>query len=77
MVTSSDVSSPALWHVHARSLRVVGVASPARPTKPLPPNPVTVRPADVFEFLAHQRGDRTLIRMTDREMWRSRPQVPE
>ena len=30
-------------------------------------DPVTVRPADVFEFLAHQRGDRTVVRMTDRE----------
>jgi site-specific recombinase XerD len=30
-------------------------------------DPVTVRPAQVFEFLAHQRGDRTVVRMTDRE----------
>jgi integrase/recombinase XerD len=30
-------------------------------------DPVTVRPADVFEFLAHQRGDRSVVRMTDRE----------
>ena len=29
--------------------------------------PVEVVPADVFEFLAHQRGDRTVIRMSDRE----------
>jgi integrase/recombinase XerD len=30
-------------------------------------DPVMVRPADVFEFLAHQRGDRTVVRMADRE----------
>ena len=30
-------------------------------------DPVTVRPADVFEFLAHQRGDRTVVRLADRE----------
>jgi site-specific recombinase XerD len=30
-------------------------------------DPVTVRPAHVFEFLAHQRGDRTVVRMHDRE----------
>src|SRR6266540_901027 len=30
-------------------------------------DPVEVVAADVFEFLAHQRGDRTVIRMTDRE----------
>ncbi|HEY5155235.1 MAG TPA: tyrosine-type recombinase/integrase [Acidimicrobiales bacterium] len=29
--------------------------------------PVEVCSADVFEFLAHQRGDRTVIRLTDRE----------
>ncbi len=29
--------------------------------------PVEVTAADVFEFLAHQRGDRTVIRLTDRE----------
>lgn len=29
--------------------------------------PAAVEPADVFEFLAHQRGDRTVIRMSDRE----------
>jgi integrase/recombinase XerD len=29
--------------------------------------PVEVVAADVFEFLAHQRGDRTVIRMADRE----------
>lgn len=29
--------------------------------------PVEVAAADVFEFLAHQRGDRTVIRMSDRE----------
>jgi integrase/recombinase XerD len=30
-------------------------------------DPVEVVAADVFEFLAHQRGDRTVIRMSDRE----------
>lgn len=30
-------------------------------------DPVEVTAADVFEFLAHQRGDRTVIRMVDRE----------
>jgi integrase/recombinase XerD len=29
--------------------------------------PVAVRPMDVFEFLAHQRGDRTVVRLIDRE----------
>ena len=29
--------------------------------------PVEVTAADVFEFLAHQRGDRTVIRLADRE----------
>ena len=30
-------------------------------------SPVDVEPADVFEFLAAQRGDRSVVRMTDRE----------
>lgn len=30
-------------------------------------DPVEVVAADVFDFLAHQRGDRTVIRMADRE----------
>jgi Phage integrase, N-terminal SAM-like domain len=30
-------------------------------------DPVQVTPADVFEFLAHQRGDRTVIRLAGRE----------
>jgi integrase/recombinase XerD len=30
-------------------------------------DPVTVTPADVFEFLADQRGDRRVVRLTDRE----------
>ena len=30
-------------------------------------DPVEVVAADVFEFLAHQRGDRTVVRMSDRE----------
>jgi site-specific recombinase XerD len=30
-------------------------------------DPVTVEPPDVFEFLAHQRGDRTVVRISDRE----------
>lgn len=30
-------------------------------------DPIEVVAADVFEFLAHQRGDRTVIRMSDRE----------
>jgi len=29
--------------------------------------PAAVVPADVFDFLAHQRGDRTVIRLSDRE----------
>src|SRR5450755_1613883 len=29
--------------------------------------PVEVTPADVFDFLADQRGDRTVIRLADRE----------
>jgi integrase/recombinase XerD len=30
-------------------------------------DPATVEPADGFEFLAHQRGDRTVVRLSDRE----------
>src|SRR5579859_6718181 len=30
-------------------------------------NPLEVVAADVFEFLAHQRGDRTVVRILDRE----------
>jgi hypothetical protein len=30
-------------------------------------NPVEVSAADVFEFLAHQRGDRSVVRLADRE----------
>ena len=30
-------------------------------------DPVAVAPVDVFEFLAHQRGDRTVVRLADRE----------
>jgi integrase/recombinase XerD len=30
-------------------------------------SPVDVVAADVFDFLAHQRGDRSVIRITDRE----------
>ena len=30
-------------------------------------DPVSVEPVDVFEFLAEQRGDRTVIRLADRE----------
>src|SRR5215469_17443504 len=30
-------------------------------------DPVAVAPADVFEFLAHQRGDRSVVRLADRE----------
>ena len=30
-------------------------------------DPVTVSPPDVFEFLAQQRGDRTVVRLADRE----------
>src|SRR3974390_3928897 len=30
-------------------------------------DPVDVTAADVFEFLAHQRGDRTVVRLADRE----------
>ena len=30
-------------------------------------DPVEVVAADVFEFLAHQRGDRTVVRIADRE----------
>ena len=30
-------------------------------------DPVEVTAADVFEFLAHQRGDRGVVRLADRE----------
>ena len=30
-------------------------------------DPVDVQAADVFEFLAHQRGDRSVVRLSDRE----------
>ena len=30
-------------------------------------DPVTVAPVDGSEFLAHQRGDRTVVRLADRE----------
>ena len=30
-------------------------------------DPAAVAPVDVFEFLAHQRGDRTVVRLADRE----------
>ena len=30
-------------------------------------DPVAVAPADVFEFLADQRGDRTVVRLVDGE----------
>src|SRR4051794_7814505 len=30
-------------------------------------SPTAVEPLDVFEFLAEQRGDRTVVRMFDRE----------
>jgi integrase/recombinase XerD len=30
-------------------------------------DPVAVTAADVFDFLAHQRGDRTVVRLADRE----------
>jgi integrase/recombinase XerD len=30
-------------------------------------DPTAVEPADVFEFLAHQRGDRTVVRLSDGE----------
>jgi site-specific recombinase XerD len=30
-------------------------------------NPLEVKPADVFEFLADQRGDRSVVRMADRQ----------
>jgi site-specific recombinase XerC len=33
----------------------------------IPKDPVEVTAADVFEFLAHQRGDRTVVRLADRE----------
>ena len=33
----------------------------------VPKDPAAVTPADVFEFLAHQRGDRSVIRLADRE----------
>jgi hypothetical protein len=29
-------------------------------------DPVTVEPPDLFEFLVHQRGDRTVVRVSDR-----------
>jgi hypothetical protein len=33
----------------------------------IPKDPVQVTPADVFEFLADQRADRSVIRVADRE----------
>src|SRR3984885_14209008 len=33
----------------------------------VPGDPVEVTAADVFEFLAHQRGDRSVVRLADRE----------
>ena len=33
----------------------------------IPKEPAAVTAADVFEFLAHQRGDRSVIRLADRE----------
>ena len=33
----------------------------------IPKDPAAVTAADVFEFLAHQRGDRTVVRLADRE----------
>jgi site-specific recombinase XerD len=33
----------------------------------VPEDPVEVTAADVFEFLAHQRGDRSVVRLADRE----------
>jgi hypothetical protein len=30
-------------------------------------HPLEVAAADVFDFLAHQRGDRTVVRLADRE----------
>jgi integrase/recombinase XerD len=30
-------------------------------------DPLDVNPVDVFEFLAHQRGDRSVVRLSDRE----------
>jgi site-specific recombinase XerD len=33
----------------------------------VPKSPAEVAAADVFDFLAHQRGDRTVIRISDRE----------
>jgi hypothetical protein len=34
--------------------------------------PVEVTAADVFDFLAHQRGDRAVVRLADRESGLSR-----
>lgn len=36
-------------------------------------DPVEITPADVFEFLAHQRGDRTVVRLADRACAGRRP----
>jgi integrase/recombinase XerD len=33
----------------------------------VPKGPLEVSPVDVFEFLAHQRGDRSVVRLSDRE----------
>lgn len=33
----------------------------------VPKDPVEVCPVDVFEFLAHQRGDRSVVRLSDHE----------
>ena len=37
--------------------------------------PVEVTAADVFDFLAHQRGDRTVVWLTDRESGLSAPTI--
>jgi hypothetical protein len=40
-------------------------------------DPLQVTAADVFEFLAHQRGDRTVVRLADRESGCRRGRSPQ
>src|SRR3974390_2650993 len=42
----------------------------------IPKAPADVAAADVFDFVAHQRGDRTVVRMSDRESGLSARTIP-
>jgi integrase/recombinase XerD len=49
------------------TLRAVAFDLKAFFTVPAGKDPVEIAAADVFEFLAHQRGDRSVVRLADRE----------